>query len=151
MQMADRGGVLLKLAALLDDNAEELAAQATLQMGKNLREAIGEVKYCARIIRYYATEGERLTADQALKNIDGQTAILRRKPLGPLLGIMPWNFPFYQVIRFAAPNLMLGNTVLLKHAEICAGTALKIQEYMHKAGVTEGAYINVFATHDQAS
>lgn len=151
MKMSERGKILEKLADLFEENAVDLAAQATLEMGKNSREAIGEVKYCARIIRYYATEGERLTADQELKNIDGQTAVLRRKSLGPLLGIMPWNFPFYQVIRFAAPNLMLGNTVLLKHAEICAGTALTIQEYMHKAGVLEGAYINVFATHDQAS
>src|SRR5699024_8189514 len=102
MPMTDRGKILEKLDALCGENDVELAAQATLEMGKNSREAIGEVKYCARIIRYYATEGERLTADQELKNIDGQTAILRRKPLGPLLGIMPWNFPFYQVIRFAA-------------------------------------------------
>lgn len=151
MDMADRGKILLKLADLFDENAEELAAQATLEMGKNTREAIGEVKYCARIIRYYANEGERLAADQELKNIDGQTAILRRRPIGTILGIMPWNFPYYQVVRFAAPNLMLGNTVILKHAEICAGTALKIQELMRQAGVIEGAYVNVFATHDQVS
>ena len=151
LDMAERGKILVKLADLFDENAEELAAQATLEMGKNTREAIGEVKYCARIIRYFATEGERLTADQPLKNIDGQTAVLRRRSLGPLLGIMPWNFPYYQVIRFAAPNLMLGNTVILKHAEICAGTALKIEEYMREAGVLDGAYINLFATHDQVS
>src|SRR5690625_3569043 len=120
-------------------------------MGKNTREAIGEVKYSARIIRYYATEGERLAADQELKNIDGQTAILRRRPIGTILGIMPWNYPYYQVVRFAAPNLMLGNTVILKHAEICAGTALKIQELMRQAGLPEGAYVNVFATHEQVS
>lgn len=151
MPMAERGKILVKLADLFEERAEELAAQATLEMGKNTREAIGEVQYCARIIRYYATEGERLAADQELKNIDGQTAILRRRPIGTILGIMPWNFPYYQVIRFAAPNLMLGNTVILKHAEICAGTALKIQELMREAGVIEGAYINVFATHDQVS
>lgn len=151
MPMAERGQILMKLADLFDERAEELAAQATLEMGKNTREAIGEVKYCARIIRYYATEGERLAADQELKNIDGQTAILRRRPIGTILGIMPWNFPYYQVIRFAAPNLMLGNTVILKHAEICAGTALKIQELMREAGVIDGAYINVFATHEQVA
>jgi len=151
LPMAQRGRVLLKLADLFDDNAEELAAQATLEMGKNTREAIGEVKYCARIIRYFANEGERLAADQELKNIDGQTAILRRRPVGTILGIMPWNFPYYQVARFAIPNLMLGNTVILKHAEICAGSALKIEEYMREAGVPHGAYINVFATHEQVS
>src|SRR5699024_12674905 len=111
-------------------------------------EAIGEVKYCARIIRYFATEGERLTADQPLKNIDGQTAVLRRRSLGPLLGIMPWNFPYYQVIRFAAPNLMLGNTVMLKHDEIWAGNALKIEEYKRDAGVIDEDYINLFSTTD---
>lgn len=151
LAMAERGSILSKLADLFEENAEELAAQATLEMGKNSREAIGEVKYCARIIRYYATEGERLAADQELKNIDGQTAILRRRPIGTILGIMPWNYPYYQVVRFAAPNLMLGNTVILKHAEICAGTALKIQELMRQAGVPEGAYVNVFATHEQVS
>lgn len=151
LAMSERGNILSKLADLFEENAEELAAQATLEMGKNSREAIGEVKYCARIIRYYATEGERLAADQELKNIDGQTAILRRRPIGTILGIMPWNYPYYQVVRFAAPNLMLGNTVILKHAEICAGTALKIQELMRQAGVPEGAYVNVFATHEQVS
>ena len=149
--MAERGTILAKLADLFEENAEELAAQATLEMGKNSREAIGEVKYCARIIRYFATEGERLAADQELKNIDGHTAILRRRPIGPILGIMPWNFPYYQVVRFVAPNLMLGNTVILKHAEICAGSALKIAELLREAGVPAGAYNNVFATHDQVS
>lgn len=151
LPMSERGQVLLKLADLFEENAEELAAQATLEMGKNTREAIGEVKYCARIIRYFANEGERLAADQELKNIDGQTAILRRRPVGTILGIMPWNFPYYQVARFAIPNLMLGNTVILKHAEICAGSALKIQKYMREAGVPEGAYVNIFATHEQVS
>src|SRR5690625_344092 len=151
MAMSERGKILAKLADLFEEHAEDLAAQATLEMGKNTREAIGEVKYSARITRYYATEGERPAADQELKNIDGQTAILRRRPIGTILGIMPWNFPYYQVARFAAPNLMLGNTVILKHAEICAGSALKIQELMQQAGVTAGAYINVFATHEQVS
>src|SRR5699024_11645818 len=121
LDMAERGKILVKLADLFDENAEELAAQATLEMGKNTREAIGEVKYCARIIRYFATEGERLTADQPLENSDAQTAVLRRRSLGPLLGSMPRNFPYYQVIRFAAPNLMLGHTVILNHAELRPG------------------------------
>ena len=151
MEMAERGRILNNLADLFEEHAEDLAAQATREMGKNTREALGEVKYCARIIRYYANEGERLAADQELKNIDGQTAILRRRPIGTILGIMPWNFPYYQVVRFAAPNLMLGNTVILKHAEICAGSAQKIAELMHEAGVIDGAYINVFATHEQVS
>src|SRR5690625_677827 len=151
LDMAERGKILVKLADLFDENAEELAAQATLEMGKNTREAIGEVKYCARIIRYFATEGERLTADQPLKNIDGQTAVLRRRSLGPLLGIMPWNFPYYQVARFVAPNLMLGNTIILKHAEICAASAILQAELFADAGIPLGVYNNVFATHRQIS
>src|SRR5690625_2465506 len=151
MAMSERGKILAKLADLFEEHAEDLAAQATLEMGKNTREAIGEVKYSARIIRYYATAGERLAADQELKNIDGQTAILRRRPIGTILGIMPWNFPYYQVARFAAPNLMLRNTVHLKYAEIWAGSAVTIQELLQKASVTAGPYINVLATHEQAA
>src|SRR5699024_1294643 len=151
MEMSARGQILLKLADLFEENAEKMAAQVTREMGKSRAEALWEVGFCAQIIRYYATEGERLTADEELKNIDGQRAILRRRPLGPILGIMPWNFPYYQVLRLAAPNLMLGNTIILKHAEICAGTALMIQDLMTQAGVIDGAYLNVFATHDQIS
>src|SRR5699024_7253536 len=81
----------------------------------------------------------------------GQTAVLRRRSLGPLLGIMPWNFPYYQVIRFAAPNLMLGNTVILKHAEIRAGTALKIKENMREAGEHDGTYHKQLCKHEQLS
>lgn len=149
--MAERGEILLRLADLLDENAEKLAAQATREMGKPAREAVGEVKYCAQIVRYYANEGETLTADQELKNFDGTTAIIRRLPLGPLLGIMPWNYPYYQVVRFMAPNLMLGNTIMLKHAEICPGSAQLIAELIHQAGVPGGAYQNLFATHEQIS
>lgn len=151
MEMSARGQILLKLADLFEENAEKMAAQVTREMGKSKAEALWEVGFCVQIIRYYATEGERLTADEELKNIDGQRAILRRRPLGPILGIMPWNFPYYQVLRLAAPNLMLGNTIILKHAEICAGTALMIQDLMTQAGVIDGAYLNVFATHDQIS
>lgn len=151
MGMSERGNILLRLADLFDEHAEEMAEQVTQEMGKSKSEAVWEIGFCAQIIRYYATEGERLAADQILKNIDGQNALLRRRPLGPILGIMPWNFPYYQVIRLAAPNLMLGNTVILKHAEICAGTAIKMQELMEAAGVVDGAYLNVFATHEQVS
>lgn len=151
LEMSARGQILLKLADLFEENAETMAAQVTREMGKSKAEALWEVGFCAQIIRYYATEGERLTADEELKNIDGQRAILRRRSLGPILGIMPWNFPYYQVLRLAAPNLMLGNTIILKHAEVCAGTAVMIQDLMAQAGVIDGAYLNVFATHDQIS
>lgn len=149
--MADRGAILERLATLLEQRAPQLAAIASREMGKPHVEAIGEVDYSARIVRYYATEGERLTQDQELKNVDGTKAVLQRRPIGLLLGIMPWNYPYYQVARFAAPNLMLGNTVLLKHAEICPGSALAILELMREAGVPADVYQNLFATHEQVS
>src|SRR5699024_5028210 len=141
-----RGSLLLKVAELFEERAEDLAALATKEMGKPLREALGEVKYSAQIIRYYANEGEELTKDQPIKDIDGTQPWIQRLPIGVLLGIMPWNFPFYQVARFMAPNLMLGNTVLLKHAEICPQSALAIQRIMDDAGVPAGVYQNLFAT-----
>lgn len=149
--MAERGSILERLASLLDERASQLAAIATREMGKPHAEAVGEVSYSAQIVRYFATEGERLTQDQELKDVDGTKAVLQRRPIGLLLGIMPWNYPYYQVARFAAPNLMLGNTVLLKHAEICPGSALAIQDLMDEAGVPSGVYQNLFATHEQIS
>ncbi|MDN6333046.1 MAG: aldehyde dehydrogenase family protein, partial [Micrococcaceae bacterium] len=88
-------------------------------------------------------------ADQEIKAIGGGRAMVQRLPVGPLLGIMPWNFPYYQVARFVAPNLMLGNTIVLKHAETCPRSALAIKQIMDDAGVPAGAYVNLFATHDQ--
>ena len=74
---------------------------------------------------------------------------MQKLPIGPLLGIMPWNYPFYQIARFAAPNLMLGNTIILKHAESVPGSALAVAQIMKDAGVPDGAYVNVFASHEQ--
>ena len=140
-----------KVADLMLERRVELAQIAGQEMGKRMGEAVGEVKYCASIIKYYADNGAQFAADEEIPtNSDGK-AIIRRLPLGTLLGVMPWNFPYYQVARFIAPNLMLGNTVLLKHAEICAGSALAIQKLLDDAGVPKGVYINIFATHDQVA
>lgn len=151
LSMAERGWHLNQIADLLEERTDELASAASLEMGKSVPEAVGELEVCVQIFRYYAAEGEALAADQELKNFDGGTAILRRRPVGPLLGIMPWNFPYYQVARFVAPNLMLGNTIILKHAEICASSAILQAELFADAGIPLGVYNNVFATHRQVS
>ena len=103
-------------------------------------EGVEEAEFCQAIFDYFATEGPGLAADQPIKASSGGKAMVQRLPVGPLLGIMPWNFPFYQIARFAAPNLVLGNTVLLKHAESVPRSALAIEQLLHDAGVPEGAY-----------
>lgn len=147
----DRAKIVAKVGALFAERAEELGKIMTTEMGKPLSEAIGEAEFCKDIFEYFATEGPTLAADQEIKSFSGGKAVVQRRPVGPLLGIMPWNFPLYQVARFAAPNLMLGNTLVLKHAESCPRSALAIQEIMDEAGVPAGVYNNVFASHDQIS
>lgn len=144
-----RAETVLRIAALFSERAEELAAIAAEEMGKPFSEGIGEAKFCKAIFKYFATEGPSLAADQPIKTFSGGTAVVQKLPVGPLLGIMPWNFPFYQVARFAAPNLMLGNTIILKHAESVPKSALAIQQIMDDAGLPAGAYVNVFASHPQ--
>ena len=95
-------------------------------MGKPLTESDGEADFCGDIFDYFATEGPELAADQPIKTFAGGRAVVQKLPIGPLLGIMPWNYPFYQIARFAAPNLMLGNTIILKHAESVPGCALAV-------------------------
>lgn len=147
----ERARLLAVAADLMESRAEELAAIASREMGKPLREAIGEVTYSAEIIRYYAQEGPRLSADEELGTSTGARAVMQKRPLGLLLGIMPWNYPYYQVARFAAPNLVAGNTILLKHAEICAASAAAMQKLLDDAGLPGGVYQNIFASHDQVA
>ncbi|MFH0412155.1 NAD-dependent succinate-semialdehyde dehydrogenase [Corynebacterium sp. L4756] len=148
---AERAEVMHRVADLMLERRVELAQISSQEMGKRMGEAVGEVKYCASIIKYYADNGEQFAADEEIPTNSPGKAVIRRLPLGTLLGVMPWNFPYYQVARFIAPNLMLGNTALLKHAEICAGSALAIQTLLNDAGVPKGVYINLFATHDQVA
>jgi succinate-semialdehyde dehydrogenase/glutarate-semialdehyde dehydrogenase len=145
----DRAKVVHRIAELFVERKDELAAIATREMGKPLSEAVGEAKFCGQIFDYFASEGPALAADQPIKTISGGKAVVQKLPIGPLLGIMPWNYPFYQIARFAAPNLMLGNTVILKHAESVPGCALAVAQLMEDAGVPRGAYVNVFASHDK--
>jgi succinate-semialdehyde dehydrogenase/glutarate-semialdehyde dehydrogenase len=144
-----RAKVVARIGELFTERAEKLAAIITEEMGKPLSEAKGEAEFCTDIFRYFAEEGPGLAADAEIKTFAGGRAVVQKLPVGPLLGIMPWNYPYYQVARFAAPNLMLGNTVILKHAESCPRSALAIQEIMDDAGLPKGAYVNVFASHAQ--
>lgn len=129
----------------------ELAPILTKEMGKPLAEAREETQFAADIFRYYATHGERLAADQLVNEDEEKYSYVQRRPVGPLLGIMPWNYPYYQIARFAAPNLVLANTIILKHAESCPESALTMQRMMDTTDIPTGVYQNVFATHEQVS
>jgi len=141
--VAERAAVVGRAAELMLEREAELAALVTLEMGKLLREARGEVALAASILRYYAERGPGFLDPEPLA-VERGTAAVVNAPLGVLLGIQPWNFPLYQVARFAAPNLVLGNTVLLKHAEICPQSALALEQLFRDAGAPEGVYTNVF-------
>ncbi len=147
---AERGALLRRAAQLHRERRDALAAIIVREMGKPLEAALGEVDFAADITEYYADHIAEVTADESLP-IDGDgTAVLRRAPLGVLLGIMPWNFPYYQVARFAAPNLALGNTILLKHASQCPESAAAIETVYRDAGFPDGAYVNVYLSNEQA-
>ncbi|GAA3911866.1 NAD-dependent succinate-semialdehyde dehydrogenase [Microbacterium invictum] len=148
---ADRAGLLRAAAQLHRDRRDELAEIIVREMGKTLEAALGEVDFAADITEYYADHIDEITADTAVP-IDGDgAAVIRRTPLGALLGVMPWNFPYYQVARFTAPNLAMGNTIILKHAEQCPASAAAIARIYDDAGFPRGAYVNLYLSHDQAA
>jgi succinate-semialdehyde dehydrogenase/glutarate-semialdehyde dehydrogenase len=147
--ITERAEIVKRVAALFGERADELAAIARTEMGKPEGEGKEEAEFCQSIFEYFANEGPTLAADQEIKSFSGGRAMVQKLPVGPLLGIMPWNFPYYQIARFAAPNLMLGNTIVLKQAESVPRSALAVEQIMKDAGVPEGAYVNVFASHDQ--
>ena len=119
-------------------------------MGKPIEQALGEVDFAAAIYEYYADNAPKLLADEQIELLDGEgSAFIRRSSYGPLLGIMPWNFPYYQVARFAGPNLAIGNTILLKHAPQCPESAGAMEQIYHQAGFPEDAYINIYASNEQ--
>src|SRR6476660_3909143 len=151
LPVAERARMVRRAAELHRERRKELAAIIVREMGKPFAAAIGEVDFSADITEYYANQADVITADQPLTILGEGTAVIRRSPLGVLFGIMPWNFPYYQVARFASPNLVLGNTIVLKHAEQCPESALAIEQIFRDAGFPEGAYVNVFASHDQIS
>jgi succinate-semialdehyde dehydrogenase/glutarate-semialdehyde dehydrogenase len=147
--VAERVAVVKRIAELFTERVDDLAALITREMGKRPRSAVGEARFCTDIFNYYADNGPGLIADKPLPGHD--TARVEYRPVGPVLGVMPWNYPYYQVARFAAPALIVGNTVIVKHAENCPTSALAIAQIMKDAGVPEGVYVNIFATHEQVA
>lgn len=147
----DRVALLERVADIYEERAEELASIITREMGKPVRQAQGEIGIVASIYRYYAKNGPKFLADEKLEVASGGKALVRKEAVGVLLGIMPWNFPYYQVARFAGPNLMNGNTILLKHAPQCPESALAMEQIFKDAGAPEGAYVNIFATNEQVA
>lgn len=146
---ADRATILRKTAELYTERADELARMISLEMGKPVREALGEVHLSAAIYQWYADHGPALLAEERLDVPGAEESVVYRRPIGALVGVMPWNFPYYQVARFAAPNLMLGNTIILKHAPNCPQSALLMEEILRQAGLPDDAYVNVFASNEQ--
>ena len=147
--LAERAALAQKAADLFRERQEELGAIINREMGKPLDQAIGEAEFAGDITEVFAKNGEKWLADDVLDVEDGLRTFVRHQGLGVILGIMPWNYPYYQVARFASPNLVLGNTIVLKHAERCPESALAIEKIYRDAGFPEGAYVNVFASHDQ--
>lgn len=146
---ADRAAVLVRVADAYEERSEELSRLIAVEMGKPVAQAAGEVKLAAMIYRWYAEHGPDLLAAEVLDPQGAEQSVVETVPVGLIVGVMPWNFPYYQVARFVAPNLMVGNTIVLKHAPICAASAEVMAEIFHAAGVPTDVYVNVFATNDQ--
>lgn len=148
--VAERAALVRRVGELHEERSQQLAEIIVREMGKPLEQAVGEVEFAAAIYGFYADNAESLMADEPVKLLEGDgTAVVRRGAFGVLLGIMPWNFPYYQVARFAGPNLVIGNPILLKHAPQCPESAEAMQRMFDDAGCPEGVYQNVYATHDQ--
>lgn len=145
-----RAALLGRVAELHTERRDELARIIVREMGKSVEDALGEVDFGAAIYAYYAENAERFLADEEVDLLEGEgSAVVQRRPLGVLLGIMPWNFPVYQVARFAGPNLAAGNTILLKHAPQCPESAAAQEQLFRDAGFPAGAYVNLYATNEQ--
>ena len=136
---SERSALMNKVANLLEERKEKMALLMSKEMGKILPEGRSEAEKCAWVCRYYAENAEQFLLDKPLKS-DASKSYVSYQPLGVLLAIMPWNFPFWQVFRFAAPSLMAGNTALLKHASNVPGCALAIEELFRDAGFPESAF-----------
>ena len=142
---AERARLMHRAADLLDEDQQDIGRTMTTEMGKPVKQARAEAAKCAKSMRWYADHAEELLADEQpaaadVKDSGGSRALVRYRPLGPVLAVMPWNFPLWQVIRFAAPALMAGNVGLLKHASNVPQTALYLEDLFHRAGFPEGAF-----------
>jgi succinate-semialdehyde dehydrogenase/glutarate-semialdehyde dehydrogenase len=146
----DRATVLGRAADLLEDRKADWARTMTLEMGKPIGEAVSEAEKCAWVCRYYAEHAARFLSDEPA-GTDAARSFVRYEPLGPVLAVMPWNFPFWQVFRFAAPALMAGNVGLLKHASNVPRCALAIEEIFRAAGAPEGVFQTLLVGSDRVA
>jgi succinate-semialdehyde dehydrogenase / glutarate-semialdehyde dehydrogenase len=148
--VAERAALVRKVGELHGERRQQLAEIIVREMGKPIEQALMEVDFAGEIYGYYADSAEALMADEPIELLDGEgTAVVRRGSFGVLLGIMPWNFPYYQVARFAGPNLVIGNPILLKHAPQCPESAEAMARMFSDAGFPAGAYENIYATNEQ--
>ena len=147
---AERAVVLKHAAALMRERADALARLVTIEMGKLLAQSAGEVALSAAILEYYADHAQAFLAPEELTSPRTE-AMVESCPVGVLLGVEPWNYPYYQIARFAAPNLMAGNVVMVKHASTVPQCALAFEQLLHDAGAPAGAYTNLFISTDQVA
>jgi len=146
----ERAKVLNKVASIIREKKAELSKLITLEMGKLIKQAEYEIDYAASIFEYYANNAKDFLADEPLK-VDFGEAYIKKSPIGVLLGVEPWNFPFYQVARFAAPNIMIGNTIVLKHASNVPQCAQAIEDVFREANAPKGLYTNLFVSGSNVS
>jgi succinate-semialdehyde dehydrogenase/glutarate-semialdehyde dehydrogenase len=144
----DRARLIAKAALVLKDNVEEYARMITLEMGKPITESRSEILKCAWVCNYYAENAASFLADEQIQT-DAKISYVRHDPIGTILAIMPWNFPYWQVFRYAAPTLTAGNCGVLKHAANVFGCATQIEDVFRKAGFPEGVFQNMVVDHDQ--
>lgn len=145
---SQRSILLKKVAELLIEKSEKYARIITTEMGKPITESLAEVKKCAWVCEYYADNAEEFLQDKIIKS-DAQNSYVKYQALGPILAVMPWNFPFWQLFRFAAPALMAGNTVLLKHSSNVQISANIIQDIFDEAGFAKGVFQNLAIKSDK--
>jgi succinate-semialdehyde dehydrogenase/glutarate-semialdehyde dehydrogenase len=147
---SERKKVLVRAASILRERSEEFATLITLEMGKLIKQSRGEVALSAAILDYYADHAEGFLATETLPTKSGE-ALVESSPIGVLFGVEPWNYPYYQIVRFAAPNLMAGNVVMVKHASNVPQCARAFEQLMTEAGAPAGAYTNLFISKQQVA
>jgi succinate-semialdehyde dehydrogenase / glutarate-semialdehyde dehydrogenase len=147
---SERAAIAAKAAAIMHARIDDFARPVTLEMGKLIEEARGEVKLSADIIAYYGRHAEGFLAPEKLAPNSGE-ALIESAPIGVLFGVEPWNFPYYQLARFAAPNIMAGNVVMVKHAAIVPQCAILFEKLWQEAGAPAGVYTNLFISHEQVN
>jgi succinate-semialdehyde dehydrogenase/glutarate-semialdehyde dehydrogenase len=146
---AERASIIGKAAKLMHENVDRFANHATIEMGKLINEARGEVKFSADILEYYAKNAAKFLAPVKLHPKEGE-AYMESSPIGVIFGVEPWNFPYYQLARVAGPHLMAGNTLMIKHAGCVPQCAIEFEKVMTEAGAPEGLYTNLLISHDQS-